>query len=85
MKNLNKISTIFQNNKKENIIVFAIMALIVIITLVTIGLDPIKHWLAEPIIWKDADFLNIYLVDKVQKIPTSLLFYSLRLMLLPMN
>lgn len=67
MNNLNKISTIFQNNKKENIIVFAIMALIVIITLVTIGLDPIKHWLAEPIIWKDADFLNIYLVDKVQE------------------
>lgn len=67
MKNSSKISTVFQNDKKENIVVFAIMALIVIITLVTIGLDPIKHWLTEPIIWKNADFLNIYLVDKVQE------------------
>ncbi len=52
------------SNKKENIIAVGIMITIVVISLITIGIDPIKQWLTEPIVWKDADFVNVELINK---------------------
>lgn len=55
------------SNKKENIIAAAIMIVIVVISLITIGIDPIKQWLTEPIVWKDADFVNVQLINKEEE------------------
>ena len=60
------------SNKKENIIAVGIMITIVVISLITIGIDPIKQWLTEPIVWKDADFVNVELINKEEVVEDNL-------------
>ncbi len=45
--------------KKENVIVAIIMVVIVLFFGIFIGVEPIKEWLNEPIIWKKIDYIEI--------------------------
>lgn len=44
---------------KENIIVASIMAVIVLFLGIFVGVDPIKEWLNEPIVWKETEYIEI--------------------------
>lgn len=51
----------------ENIIVAIIMVVIVVLSVVFIGIGPIKAWLKEPIVWTEAEYIEMSIINIVEE------------------
>ena len=51
----------------ENIIVAIIMVVIVLFSVIFIGVEPIKDWLKEPIVWTEAENIEMSIINIVEE------------------